>query len=491
MGKTGNEKSYKMDENTKKVINYFEQICQIPRGSGNEAGIREYLIGWANENKYDNNVDEVGNLFIRVPATKGMENNPPIVLQGHMDMVCEKRSDVKHDFTKDPIKTIIDGEWLKADGTTLGADDGIALALSMALVSDPKVKHPDLELLFTVDEETGLTGALGIGEAVLRGKYLINIDLEVEGVFVIGCAGGQDTKLSLDLEYDEVPNDYVPWEINVYGGVGGHSGENINCERANAIRVLTRVLQRFAKLTDIRIININAGTAHNVIPREAKATFFAPVADSEIIKDIAKEMDAAFKNEFAVTDPDISLKIDDNFEPEDRRAMLSWLSVKVLDFLRAIPHGVAANDKRLNMTETSSNLAIVKIEEGRLIVRSNQRSSVISRLDSITSRVESVGRLAGAQVWSSEPHLPWQPDFNSNFLKQCLAIYKKLFVKEAKVCTIHAGLECGAIGNRHPGMEMVSIGIDTFDIHSPNERLSLPSVGRGYELLSALLANLK
>ena len=491
MAKTAETKSYKMDANTKNVINFFEQISQVPRGSGNEAGIREFMVNWAKENKFKYSVDETGNLIIKVPATKGMEKHPGIVLQGHLDMVCEKTPDSKHDFTKDPIETIIEGEWMRANNTTLGADDGVALAISMALVTDSSVKHPDLELLFTVDEERGLTGANGLGENVLKGKYLINLDSENEGVFTIGCAGGKDTHLALDLEYDEVPNDYVPFLIKVAGCTGGHSGENISCERANAIRVLARIIQNLENITDIRIINIHGGSAHNAIPRDCEATFFAPVADKESIEDVATKMAKIIKSEFSETDPNIQLVLDESFEPQDRRAMLSWLSVKVLDFLRAIPHGVASTIKKLNLTETSSNLAIVKVVEGQLLVQTSQRSSVISRRDAITSRVESVGRLAGAHVWSGNGYVPWQPNFDSELVKQCQDIYKKLFKTEPKVVTIHAGLECGIIGDKHPGMEMISIGPDAVDIHSPTERLYLPSVGKVYELVAHFLEDLK
>ena len=361
MGKAKEVKSYKMDTNTKNVIKYFEQISKVPRGSGNEAAIREFMVNWANENKFANKVDETGNVLISIPATKGMEKKPTIVLQGHLDMVCEKTPDSKHDFTKDPIKTIIEGEWMRADNTTLGADDGVALAISMALVKDESVKHPNLELLFTVDEERGLTGANGLKENFLSGKYLINLDSENEGVFTIGCAGGKDTHLALDLEYDEVPNDYVPFMLKITGCTGGHSGENIHCERANAIRVLARILQNLEEVTDVRIINIYGGTAHNAIPRDCTATFFSPVADKETIANIACKMANVIKSEFVETDPNIKLILDEGFEPADRRAMLSWLSVKVLDFIRAIPHGVASTIKKLNLTETSSNLAIVKV----------------------------------------------------------------------------------------------------------------------------------
>jgi len=258
-------KTFKADAITQTILDHFAAISAIPRKSGNEAQIRAFLVKWAEEHKFAAEVDQVGNLIIRIPASKGMEKRHGIVLQGHLDMVCEKTPDSNHDFFRDPIRFVYDGEWLKADHTTLGADNGIAIAMAQCLVTDSTVKHPAIELLFTVEEETGLTGAKGLKPGSLKGKYLINIDSETDDVFTIGCAGGKDSHIELDLDYEEVPNDYVAMQLMVSGCTGGHSGANIINERANAIRVLARVLHRIREHTDVRLIGILGGTAHNAV----------------------------------------------------------------------------------------------------------------------------------------------------------------------------------------------------------------------------------
>lgn len=483
--------AYKMDTNTRKVIEYFEKISAIPRKSGNEGKIRDFMADWAKNNKFEYLIDEAGNIIIKVPASPKMKKHPGIVLQGHLDMVCEKTPDSNHDFSKDPIKFVFENEWLKADKTTLGADNGIAMAMAMALTEDKTIKHPELELLFTIEEETGLTGATQLGENVLKGKYLINIDSENDEVFTIGCAGGKDTDMSLDLEYEEVPNDYVPFLIKVGGCAGGHSGENIKCERANAIRVLARMLQCVREISDMRLVCITGGTAHNAIPRDAEAAIYVPAVSADEVKSLVSCCEAVIKNEFRVTDPNMKITVTEINETPDRRAMLSYVSLEVVDFLRAIPHGVAAYSTIIEgLVETSSNLAIVCVKDGKLHVKVSSRSSEISRRDAIVSRIESVGRLVGANIKSGNGYVPWQPDFDSELIKKCKDIYKKVLKKEPRIEVIHAGLECGLIGKKHKGMQMISVGPNIHNCHSPEEKVELPSIGRIYEFLSTLLGEL-
>ncbi len=485
-------KVYKMNADTKKVINLFEKISAIPRKSGNEAKIREFMADWAKEKGYEYIIDEVGNILIKVPATPRLGKRPTIVLQGHLDMVCEKTPESNHDFSKDPIKFIYEGEWLRADNTTLGADNGVAMALAMALVEDPKVKHPNLELLFTIEEETGLTGASNLKENFLSGKYLINIDSENDEVFTVGCAGGKDTDMSMPLEYEEVPNDYVPLLIKVGGCAGGHSGENIKCQRANAIRVLSRILQCIREITDMRLVGITGGSAHNAIPRDAEAGVFIPVAQLEEVKNLVNCCTEVIKEEFLTTDPNMFVSCEQADCTQDRRAMLSYISLKAVDFLRAIPHGVAAFSTTIpGLVETSSNLAIVSVSDGKLHVKTSSRSSVLSRRDAIVSRIESVGRLANADVKSGNGYVPWQPDFDSELIKKCRTVYKKVLNKEPRIEVIHAGLECGLIGEKHKGMQMISVGPNIKDCHSPEERLQLSSVEKVYNFLSKLLQELQ
>lgn len=483
--------AYKMDTNTQRVIDIFEKISAIPRKSGNEGQIREFMADWAKQNKFEHIIDEAGNIIIKVPATAKLKKRPGIVLQGHLDMVCEKTPDSNHDFSKDPIKFVFENEWLKADKTTLGADNGIAMAMAMALIEDKDVKHPELELLFTTEEETGLTGATQLAENALKGKYLINIDSENDEVFTIGCAGGKDTDMSLDLEYEEVPNDYVPFLVKVGGCTGGHSGENIKCQRANAIRVLARMLQCIREVSDMRLVCITGGTAHNAIPRDAEAAIYVPAASVNDVKSLVSCCGEVIKNEFKVTDPKMNITATEINETPDRRAMLSYVSLEVADFLRAIPHGVAAYSTVIDgLVETSSNLAIVGVKDGKLHVKTSSRSSEISRRDAIVSRIEAVGRLVGAKIKSGNGYVPWQPNFDSELIKKCKEIYVKVLKKEPRIEVIHAGLECGLIGKKHEGMQMISVGPNICNCHSPEEKVELPSVGRVYDFLSTLLGEL-
>jgi dipeptidase D len=489
--KTTNKTVYKPEGAVKKVLQLFEELSAVPRKSGSEEKIRQHIIDWAKARKLLCITDRVGNLIIKVKGSKGMEKKKPVVLQGHLDMVCEKTPDSKHDFSKDPIRFVFDGEWLKADKTTLGADNGIAIALAMAICEDSEVKHPPLELLFTVEEETGLTGAKELEPDIITGKKLINIDSEDEGVFTVGCAGGKDTHIELDLAYEEVPSDYSALLLKVHGLTGGHSGVNIHEERANAIRVLTRSLMTIREVCDLRLVGITGGTAHNAIPRDAEATFFVPADALETIEKLIDEKEKVFKAEFANTDPELALSLSRIPLPIDRRGMMSYVTMKALDLLFAIPHGIAARSTDMpTLVETSSNEAKVFIDNGKLHIHTSQRSSVMSRLDAHTRRIECIARLAGARVFSGNGYPSWQPNFDSPLLAVCQKTYKKLFKTEAKVEAIHAGLECGLIGNLHPGMDMISLGPTIKNPHSPDEKIFLPSIEKIWLLLTTLLAEI-
>jgi dipeptidase D len=484
-------KSFKPDKNLKNILDFFKNISDIPRLSGNEEEIRQFLINWARKNKYLYITDKAGNLIIKVKGSKGLEKRKPVVLQGHLDMVGEKTPDSNHDFSKDPIKFVFDGEWLKADKTTLGADNGIAIAIAMAICEDPTVKHPPLELLFTVEEETGLTGAKGLEADILTGKTLINIDSEDEGIFTVGCAGGKDTHIELSLDYEEVPKEYMAVLIKATGMNGGHSGVNIHEERANAVRVLVRTLMKIRSFCDLRIVNLSGGTAHNAIPRDAEATIFIPSDVLDKIKNIISECEIIFKSEFARTDPQLKLLLEPIPLPIDRRGMMSFTSMKVLDLIFAIPHGIAARSTEMpSLVETSANQAKIWVETGKLHMLTSQRSSVMSRLEAHTNRIESIARLAGARVVSGNGYPAWQPDFNSKLVKICVETYTKVFDKKPKVEAIHAGLECGIIGDAVPGMSMISIGPTIQNPHSPDERISLPSIEKIWKFMIALLPEL-
>jgi dipeptidase D len=484
-------KAGKADATVQAVLDTFEKISAIPRKSGNEEGIRNHLIDWSRKNKFLYITDRVGNLIIKVPATRGMESRPAIVLQGHLDMVCEKTPDSNHDFSSDPIRFVYDGDWLKADKTTLGADNGIAIALAMCLATDPDVKHPALELLFTIEEETGLTGAKGLETGIIDGRYLINIDSENDEIFTVGCAGGKDTHIDLDLSYEEVPYEYIGMHLKASGLTGGHSGENIIDERANAIRLITRTMNRMRDICDLRLMGIKGGTAHNAIPRDAEAVFFVPGSEVEKIVEVARLAEEYLKSEFANTDPKLQLSLVVNPATHDRRAMMSYVTLRALDLLYAIPHGVAARSTDMpHLVETSSNLAKVWIENGRLCIHTSQRSSTMTRLDALTYRIEAIGRLAGARVQSGNGYPSWRPDFASPLLENCKKVYTRLFGKEPRVEAIHAGLECGLIGNLHPGMQMISLGPTIKNPHSPDEKMYLPSIPKIWKLLGTILAEI-
>jgi dipeptidase D len=406
-------------------------------------------------------------------------------------MVGEKTPDSNHDFTKDPIKLVYDGEWLKADKTTLGADNGIALAMAMALAMDKTIPHPPLELFFTVDEETGLTGANSLEPGFIDGRILINIDSEDEGTFTVGCAGGVDTNLSIPIETSNVPAGYQLMKISSGGMKGGHSGIDINKEKANAIKILAYTLHLVKEKVDTRLANIVGGTAHNAIPRDADSFVFVPKADVDKAKAAALEAEKIFKIEFKNTDPDLFIKVVESSEKFDK-ALDAKNTGRALDFIAVIHHGVAAMSTDVKgLVETSNNLARVRIEDGQVKVLTSQRSSVVSRLKSHTDRIEASARVAGGEAQSGKGYPPWQPDMNSPLLARSVAIYERMFNKKPVVEIIHAGLECGIIGDRTPGMDMISIGPTLRFPHSPDEKVLIKTIGMVWDFMLELLKELK
>jgi dipeptidase D len=479
-------------EKTKQILALFEAISAIPRCSKNEEKIAAFMVDWAQKNGLTAKQDKVGNVLILVPATPGYENTGTVVIQGHMDMVCEKTADSPHDFSKDPIRFVFDDEWLKADKTTLGADNGIALAMAMTLALDKKAAHPPLELLFTIDEETGLTGANALQGDFINGKILLNVDSEDEGVFTVGCAGGRDTHIALPLQYEDPPSGYVMARLKAGGMTGGHSGVNINEERANAIRVLVRTILQLQSETDLRLADIAGGTAHNAIPRDAWADiFFAKDSFKNIEKTVA-DWDQVFKKEFKNTDPNLKLSLEPMPETTGKRALTAESSPKIANLLFALPHGVTAMSTDIpGLVETSNNLANVKIRNSKLEVVSSQRSSVMSRLHALTTRIEIIARLAGAEAVSGNGYPAWQPNMQSPLLARCQVVYEKLFKKKPHVEAIHAGLECGIIGDKKAGMDMISFGPTLKNPHSPDEKIQVESIGKVWDFLVELLKTFK
>jgi len=471
-------------DSTQKVLHLFEQISAIPRGTKREADLRDWLCAWADRQQLSWSVDEAGNLVIRVPATTGFEQAPIIVLQGHMDMVCEKTPDSPHDFTKDPIRCIAEGEWLHADRTTLGADNGIAIALALALVEDETVGHPPLELLFTVEEEVGIGGANLLKPGFIAGKVLLNLDSEDEGTFIVGCAGGQTTRIFLPLQFEPLPSKQA-YLLKVDGLQGGHSGVDIHKHRASANKLLGRALAQLSRVTTIRLASLKGGTAHNAISRGAEAVIaFDPAQQARIEAELQK-LEAILRSEYAASDPNIALILTAASAGE---AAAAADSARAIQLLTALPHGVAEMSASVaGFVETSNNLATIEIAEGTLKIVTSQRSTVMSRLAELTARITAIAALAGAEVASNEAYSGWQPEQNSALVKRSAEIYETTFGKAPKVELIHAGLECGVIGGIFGGMDMISLGATIQNPHSPSERLNIPSVGKVWQYLVAFM----
>lgn len=478
-----------MHTSTRAVIDIFEQINRIPRCSKQEQQVSQWLQQWARARDLDLKSDSAGNLVIRVPATEGFEQAPVVILQGHMDMVCEKRPDSNHDFSKDPIRMIEDGPWLTARETTLGADNGIALALALALVDHPDVSHPTLELFFTVEEETGLTGVLKMDPSLLSGHLLINLDSEDEGVFVVGCAGGRNTTIDRVLDVQDLDAGYDRLVVSALGMQGGHSGVDIARHRANANKIMGRLLKAGMVAAPMRLVDLKGGTGRNVIPRACEAVVACRRERTDAQAREIGSLARIIEQEYRTADPGLAIHIEKKGPvAADSRGVTEKDTAMVVDLLTALPSGPAEMTESFPLlVQTSSNLSMVEIKDDALAVISNQRSSVTSRLDAICLAVEAVGRLAGAAVHTDSGYPSWPMNRDSSLLKRCTALYRELFDAEPTVQTMHAGLECAVIGDRCPGMDMISLGPTMENPHSPSERLYLPSVEKVWRLMVALL----
>lgn len=482
-----------MHKATRTVIDYFKEINQIPRCSKQEQQITRWLKQWATARRLAVRSDPTGNLVIQVPATDGFEQAPIVILQGHMDMVCEKHADSDHDFSKDPIRMRQDGPWLTAHETTLGADNGIALALALALVDSPDVSHPTLELFFTVDEETGLTGVLKMDPSLLSGKILINLDSEDEGVFVVGCAGGRNTTINRSLDGEILGGAYEVLGVSAQGMQGGHSGVDIAKHRANANKVMARLLCAMMKVAPIRLVELKGGTGRNVIPRACEALVACPRDHVDALKGAIGSAAGTIQQEYQATDPELEVQIESQAPVNaGQRGITEDHTAMVVNLLTALPSGpVEMTADFPLLVQTSTNLSMVEIKNDVLAVTANQRSSVPSQLDAICLAVEAVGRLAGATVDTGIGYPSWPMNRESPLLKRCTALYRDLFDDQPTVQTMHAGLECGVIGDRCPGMDMISLGPTMENPHSPSERLYLPSVEKVWRLMVALLESFR
>jgi len=472
-----------------KLWYYFNEVLQIPRPSKKEDKIIDYLLAFGKEHNLETIQDEIRNVLIRKPATKGYEGLKSVVLQSHIDMVCEKNSDVDHDFENDPINAYIEDGWIKALGTTLGADDGIGVAAQLAILASDDIEHGPIECLFTIDEETGLTGAFGLKPWFLKSEILLNLDSEDEGELYIGCAGGKDTIISIPYNKEEVEKGYSFLKIQVSGLVGGHSGDDIQKGRGNANKLLNRLLWNAADNFGIRLVEFDGGNLRNAIAREAFAIVGVPGSNETAFKDYIKEYNNIARAEYKVTEPELDIAFAEAGSPDHFMDLVS--QGKLLNSLYACPHGVIAWSAEIpNFVETSTNLASVKTQDDKIIVTTSQRSSVESAKDDVCNMVASVFRLAGAQIEHTDGYPGWTPNPVSEILSVTESVYQSLFKVKPKVLAIHAGLECGLIGDTYPKMDMISFGPTIKGAHSPDERLDIETVRKFWDLTLHVLKNI-
>jgi dipeptidase D len=480
-----------LPEKTAEILDIFSRIDEIPRCSGNEQKIAEWVVSWAAEKGFGHTKDNAGNIVVRVPASPGYEQAPPIILQSHLDMVCEKTPESKHDFACDPIRLGFEGDWLRADGTTLGADNGIGMAVSIALAEDKTVLRPALELLFTVEEETGLTGAQNLNADMLSGHILINIDSEEEGTFTIGCAGGENGHIELPVTREKIPPAHSLCRLSVSGLRGGHSGMNIAENRGNANKILAQTLDALAAEVTFRLVAVEGGTRSNVIPREAEAIVVLPANAFEQAKTNIERSAKMARDKFAETETTLSINLSYYAPPRPaKEAFSSEDSKRCIRLLQKLPHGVHRMSAEMEgLVETSNNLAIVHTEKDVVSILCLQRSSSMSELRNLTSSIGLLAAQNGGRFHRDGLYPGWQPHLDSRLLLHCQEIHRKIHNREAKVTMTHGGLECGILGSKLPKVEMISLGPTIENAHSPQERVHIPSIRTVYDFLAALLGS--
>ncbi len=472
-----------------KVWYYFEEITKYPRPSKKEEIIAGFIKGWAKDKGFELQEDAIGNFVVRKPATPGMEDRKAICIQGHIDMVCEKNSDVEFDFDNDSIQPYIDGDWVKAKGTTLGADNGVGVSMGMALLDSTDIPHPALELLCTLDEETGLTGAIELGTDLLKCDILINLDSEEDGTFTIGCAGGINTLGVYQYAADAVPADYTAYKISITGLRGGHSGINIHEGRGNAAKFMARLLFNLQNEISIRLSDFNSGSKHNAIPRESFATVLVANGHTAAFEKSIAEFNATIKAEYASVEPGVQVSAQTVNAPA--RILTADAQKTIINSFNATHHGVYRMSPDIaGLVQTSSNFAIVETKENTIEVLTSQRSSMESEKIDIVSKIRSAMELGGAIVTSSAGYPAWQPNIHSPILEEAKHIYSRMYNAEPEILIIHAGLECGLIGEKYPGMDMLSFGPTLEDVHSPQEKVSISSTKKTWEFLVELVKNI-
>ncbi len=467
----------------------FYEISQIPRPSKKEEKILSYLKNFIGDLNLQYKQDKRGSIVINVPATPSYENSPTVVLQGHVDMVCEKNKVTKHDFENDPIKLIRQDGWVTADGTTLGSDNGIGVAAALAVITDKDVVHGPLEILLTVDEETGLTGATDLKKGMISGKILLNMDSEEDGAFYVGCSGGIDTIAEFKLELTVPPKNMETYELLITGLRGGHSGLDIHTGRANAIKLVGRALSRLEPLS-YSIASLDGGSLRNAIPRETEATILIKKSDVGKAKRIIKNFESLVQNEFKISDSEIKIEFKKIKRPV-KKVFKKSFGAKIVNTLLSLPNGIISISQELpDLIETSTNVATVHTTPQTLKIETSQRSSIDSANQYIAKSVEAIFKLAGGKVSTTDGYPGWTPDLSSKLLKLSKDVFRGLFNKEPQIKAIHAGLECGILEGKNPGMDMISFGPTIQGAHSPDEKVNIETVEKFYDLLKGILKRL-
>jgi dipeptidase D len=473
------------DYEPKLVWKHFDELRKIPRCTGNEEQARRYVLGLAERQRWEAQTDRAGNVVIRVPATPGRENAPVVAIQGHLDIVCEKNADVRHDFSKDAIDLHIDGEWLKANGTTLGSDNGVGVAAALAAAESRDVVHGPLELLFTVEEETGLIGAGKLQPGFISAKYLLNLDSEELGSVFIGCSGGGESTITLPVTRTGVPPGASAMRVRVSGLRGGHSGLDIIEQRGNAIKILSRLLWQASPT--VQVSSIQGGNKRNAVPREAQAEIAVAPAEASKLRSWLEAQGRVIAGELGGREPSLKIVLEP-FDGHSTKVLDMPSRKRLLDLLIAIPHGVEAMSYDIpGLVETSTNLALVTTSENELVIGTQSRSSIGSALQALRDRIRACAESAGATVVENTAYPGWKANLESELLKVTRGVHKNLFGQEPEAKAVHAGLECGIIGEKHAGLDMISFGPRIEHPHSPDERINIPSVAKFWKLLVGVL----
>jgi dipeptidase D len=470
------------------VWKYFAEISAIPRGSKNEAAMTKYILDTAKRLGLQAKADKYGNVVVRKSASPGKERVRSLALQGHLDMVCEKNKDKTHDFTKDPIELVKKGNVLMANGTTLGADNGIAVATNLAIMEDRGLEHGPLEFLFTVDEETGLTGASNLSGDFLESRTMMNLDSEEEGALYVGCSGGRDTTGTWKVSFEKAPPKTAAMVVRVGGLKGGHSGLEIDKGRGNAIKILNRVLMRLSDL-GARLSHIEGGNKRNAIPREAEAVVYLPKKRLDDAAAVVEDFNRIARAELSTVDPDLKVSLEE-FKGKKGKVIKKGQQHRLMTTISALPHGVTKMSADIpGLVETSTNVAVIQTGKKEISLATSQRSSVASELTEILETVSAVFELGDADVVNTDGYPGWKPNLDSPILKVAQSTYKSLYGKEPAVKAIHAGLECGIIGEKMPGMDMVSFGPTLEGVHSPDEKIYIDTVEKFWRFLLGILKN--